>query len=89
MDLKNKSTTELHVIRQKLDMELSQRRAEKERPVIRVIGEHSFDYTEQHLNSAFHQQEIIEAMKQALDEKDRAFNIKLLMVPESDFCKIN
>lgn len=84
MNLSYKTTTELKVIQERLIFELSQRKHEKEVPVLRIVGYEQEDITEKNLGSVCIQQEIIEQMKQALEEKNRTFNIKLVMVPESD-----
>lgn len=92
MDLVNKTTTELKMLRDKLEFELSQRKDEKELPVIRIIGSEvdREEFTIENLDRDDIQKDIIDHIKYALKTKDRIFNIKLVMMAESDvseYCK--
>jgi hypothetical protein len=83
--LKNKTTSELKVMQERIQMELGQRKSEKEVPILRMIGEDVEDFTPQMLDMASEQNYILNAMKRALVDKNRVFNLKIVMVPESDF----
>jgi hypothetical protein len=89
VDLVNKTTTELKMLRDKLEFELSQRENEKELPVIRVIGGEvdGDEFTIENLDREDIQKIIINHIKDALKTKDRIFNIKLVMMAESDVLK--
>lgn len=85
MDLKNKSTTELKVLRDKVYFELNQRTSEVEVPVIQMIGNSdeieffdlgSIEQNKDYINRAF---------LNAISGKNRILNIKLVMIPESDY----
>lgn len=83
--LKNKTTTELKILQERIELELNQRKSEKEVPILRMISEDVEDFTPQMLAMVSEQNYILNAMKRALVEKNRIFNLKLVMVPESDF----
>lgn len=83
-ELNNKTTVELKVLRDRIHMELSQRIDETEVPVIKMVADGDteyFDFDSLDENSDY----INRAMKLAIKEKNRIFNIKLKMMPESDY----
>lgn len=84
MNLKDKSTTELKAMQESLNLELSQRKNEKEVPILRVFALNQEDFTEEDLSNEFVMTYICNQMKVALTQKNRTFSIHLLMVPESD-----
>jgi hypothetical protein len=85
LDLKTKTTTELKVLQDKLSFELAQRKCEVEIPVLRMIG--NSDDTEFFDSNSIVQQKdyISNSFLKAIKDKNRIFNIKLVMIPESDY----
>lgn len=83
-ELKNKTTTELKVLQDKIKMELDNRVDEVEIPVIKMISHDDTEYFDfdsigentQYLN---------EQMKLAIKDKNRIFSLKIAMIPESDY----
>ena len=85
MDIKNKSTTELKVLIESLELELSQRKGEVEIPILRMFSDEIEDFTIDNLKDKDNQEMMIQEMMVALIKKDRTFNIKVVMLPESDY----
>lgn len=85
-DLKNMTKTELKVLQEKINLELSQRKDEVEYPILKVVGTEDFNYLlPEHLKNDSESRMLIEAMLDALEEKNRIFNITLQMLPSSDY----
>jgi len=85
MELKNKTTTELKVLKEKLEFELLSRVHEVEMPILKMVsnGEHKF--TLDMLNKDTEKTFVLNEMESALIDKDRTFNITLVMIAESDY----
>jgi hypothetical protein len=88
LELKNKTTTELKVLQDKLSFELAQRKGEVEIPVLQMIG-NSNDKELFDLDSIVQQKDYINnSILKAINDKNRIFNIKLVMIPESDYADL-
>jgi hypothetical protein len=86
MNLQDKTTTELKVLNDRVNFELSQRKSEVEVPVIKMISSDSDDSEFFDLHSIVsYKDHINDSLLKAINGKDRIFNIKLLMIPESDY----
>ena len=71
-------------MKEKVSFELSQRKHEKEVPVLRVMGHEQEEYTVEDLYNDTVMGDICDQMITVLLDKNRIFNIKLVMIPESD-----
>ena len=83
-ELKNKTTTELKVLQDKIKMELDNRVDEVEIPVIKMISHDDteyFDFDSIGENARY----LNEQMKLAIKDKNRIFSLKIAMIPESDY----
>lgn len=84
MDIKNKTTTELKVMQEKIAFELSGRTEENQIPVMRMLGDGDFEYFD-HETITDNAEYIGKVMKRCIEDKRTIFNIKMILMPESDY----
>lgn len=91
MEFNDKTTTKLKVLKEKIELELMQRKSEKKLAVITYYGSSMGVHVtpEMYKSDPYWKDNITETIEDALEDMDATVSIKINIIPESDYNDIN